>query len=169
MSNTIIDAIKRLELEISNKQTALEELRKMVGEELKPVTSGLKVNNSIVAESSMNKPFPINGATDKKIIFLFQNVFKGGQRMRDLQSTLDEYNGEHLRCDNVVRRMKDTGILSAVKYNNQNKMTFWGLNSWFNFEESDFKIDYSPSKDLLPFNIKTKEIITMDTNDMILN
>jgi hypothetical protein len=163
MSQTIIDAIKRLELEISNKKTALVELKKMIGEEsLAVLDSYDKSLLTSSLESSINKPFPINSRADKKILYLFQNVFQAGMRMSQIQDAMEKYNGSPLRVDNTVRRMKDDGSLSAVKYNNQNKMTFWGLNDWINFDEKDFKSTYKPSEDELPLNMTSSDLISIN-------
>lgn len=160
MSQTIKDAIKQLESEILSKQTAIMELKRMVGVDAPLKTPSVDdLPHSTIIESGMNKPFPINGNTDKKIIYLFKEVFQKGQRMSEIQNTLNKYNGSELRADNVVRRMKDNGQLFAVRYNNQNKMSFWGLKDWINFDEEEFKESYKPKDSELPLNVTHSEVL----------
>ncbi|MGB2528557.1 hypothetical protein [Flagellimonas sp. SN16] len=158
MNKTIEDAIRQLEEEILSKQAALRELKRMTG-----VHYGSNSYNEsdVVAEkeSSLNKDFPIDGRKDQKIMYLFNYVISNGVRMSDLQEFFNQHNKEYEKVSNVVRRLKDGGELVAIKYNNQNKLTFWGLPEWVNKDEQDFKSDFAPKRDLLPIKITSHEII----------
>tara|TARA_R110000744_G_scaffold380507_1_gene501539 strand:+ start:1170 stop:1685 length:516 start_codon:yes stop_codon:yes gene_type:complete len=169
MSKTILEAINQLEKEISQKEAALIELKKMIGVELSNEIKALKPStNYYESDSKINEPFPIKGRPEQKAMFLYSHVFQNGKRMFEIQETIDKYNGDHLRIDNTIRRLKEEGILIGVKYNNQNKLTFWGLREWVNFDEGDYKEQYRPSKNELPLKVVSSEIIT-SKNESVSN
>ena len=58
----------------------------------------------------------------------------------------------------IVRRMKTEGKLVAAKYNNSNKLTFWGLPEWVEkdgTESKNYKGEYRPDQEHLPDSINT--------------
>ena len=163
MNQSILDAIHQLEKDISDKQIALKELMKMVQGDLRD-TKALDLNSPVEfrRESSLNELFPIKGRKDQKIMYLFNNVITNGIVMSEIQLLFNEYNGKPENVANVVRRLKNEGRLSAIKYNNQNKSTFWGLSNWINDVEENFKKEFKPNEGKLPIEIKQTEIIGKD-------
>ncbi len=164
MNTALLEVIKQLELEINNKQLALNELYKMAGIDSTNITFVKPDYDSPfeVKTSSLNESFPKNGRKDQKIVFLFNNVIDSGVVMSEVQSVFDKYNGSNDNVSNIVRRLKEQGVLSAVKYNNQNKLTFWGLSNWINESKNDFKDEFKPNKNKLPLEIKLSEVIGLD-------
>ena len=147
---------------LKEKEILLERLRYIdetllkLGEE-KTNNPYSKIYNAIDAK----KGFPISGRKNQKVLWLFENVFKTGQRFTSIQDTFNKYNGldangKQIGLEGTVRGLKTSGKLTIVKYNQSNKLSFWGLTDWVN--DDDFKDEYIP-KDILPSNIETIEVI----------
>lgn len=109
---------------------------------------------------SVAKVFPINGNRDKQVLWLFENYLEGGIKIKKAEehyeAIVKEYGGRADKITNVARRLKTEGRLVAVRYNNNNGLTFWGLPSWV--EENDFKKEFYPNENELPLEIKASEV-----------
>lgn len=106
------------------------------------------------ANSSENT-FPINAKRDIKIAYILKEVFKRGVTMSVLEDKYTELNSKYEKLSNVIRRLKVSGLLASIRYNNQNTMTFWGLSEWI--EDGDFKEEFKPLKNETPFKIVVVE------------
>lgn len=109
--------------------------------------------------------FPINGRKDKQVIWLFENVFKKGIKLQELQDKYNELKGldskgKEIRVDNTARRLKKQEKLAVVKYNGSNKNAFWGLPSWI--EGNDFDNEHRPNENKLPLDIEFSEVVIGD-------
>ena len=157
MGKSIRDAIQELEAEIAEKQAILNALYKIDGE-----TPGVPVINSSIQQQPDSKdsgnPFPKNSRTDSQVMWLFDNVFKVPQKYSTIQRKFNELLGAEKNVYNVCRTLKKLGLLATVQYNKQNKLSFWGKQEWVG--ESDFKADFKPSIDELPFQIFDTKILT---------
>ena len=93
--------------------------------------------------------FPRQAGADKQLFWLFENYFKKGVKINELQHQFNLFTGDKKRIDNVARRLKREGRLVVVKYNNSNKLSYWGLPNWIrknDFDASDFRCPTSPFK-----------------------
>lgn len=107
------------------------------------------------------KGFPISGRKNQKVLWLFENVFTKGQRFTSIQDTFNKYNGldangKQIGLEGTVRGLKTSGKLVIVKYNQSNKLSFWGLTDWI--DANGYKDKYKP-KEFLPHNIESIEVI----------
>jgi hypothetical protein len=106
--------------------------------------------------------FPRLARNDKKVLWIFENCFKKGVKINDVQDKFNDLNGfdslgNEIRIDNVARTLKKNGKLIVVKYNKSNKLSFWGLSSWV--DKKGFKDEFKPSDEVLPVNINTIEVV----------
>lgn len=105
--------------------------------------------------------FPISEKRPEKVLWLFRNVFKTGLRSFQIQEAFNQFNGlssnsKEIKLEGTLRGLKKSGKLVIVKYNQSNKLSFWGLSEWVN--DDGFKDEYTP-KDYLPNNIENIEVI----------
>lgn len=106
--------------------------------------------------------FPISEKRPEKVLWLFRNVFKTGLRSFQIQEAFNQFNGvstsgKEIKLEGTLRGLKKSGKLVIVKYNQSNKLSFWGLSEWI--EGNDFKNEYKP-KEYLPEVIDSLEIIS---------
>ncbi|CAA0208092.1 hypothetical protein [Tenacibaculum maritimum] len=105
--------------------------------------------------------FPISERNPQKVLWLFQNVFKTGLRSFQIQEAFNQFNGlssngKEIKLEGTLRGLKKSGKLVIVKYNQSNKLSFWGLSDWVN--DDGFKDEYKPLE-YLPNLIESTEII----------
>lgn len=105
--------------------------------------------------------FPISEKRPEKVLWLFQNVFKTGVRSFQIQEAFNQFNGlsstgNEIKLEGTLRGLKKSGKLVIVKYNQSNKLSFWGLSEWI--EDNDFKNEYKPLE-YLPDEIENIEVI----------
>lgn len=114
--------------------------------------------NSSTSNEKVNAGFPKSGRIDKQILWLFENHFTKGIKMSDVNVGYNHFNGtENENVDNITRRLRKEGNLVTVKYNGQNKLSFYGLPTWI--EDNDFKETYRPNEDDLPLGDITSEVV----------
>lgn len=102
--------------------------------------------------------FPLKARKDKQVMWIFENVLKNAVKLDDIQNKFDELNNsDKVVIKNIARRLKKEGQLAIVKYNGLNKASFWGLPSWI--DNNDFKKEYRPNENLLPFTIEKTEVV----------
>ncbi|MCD9580847.1 hypothetical protein [Tenacibaculum maritimum] len=104
--------------------------------------------------------FPISERNPQKVLWLFQNVFKTGLRSFQIQEAFNQFNGlssngKEIKLEGTLRGLKKSSKLVIVKYNQSNKLSFWGLSEWI--EGNDFKDEYKPIK-FLPNKIENIEV-----------
>ncbi len=136
-------------------------------EQLNPNEVGLELKNhnaisEVYNEIDSKKGFPIKLKKAAKLRWLFKNVFTQGLRFQEIQDVFNDYNGldaygREVRLESTVRVLKSKGDIKAVKYNNSNKLSFWGLSEWI--EGDDFKDEYKPKDEFLPTLIESREVI----------
>ncbi|KGO85734.1 hypothetical protein Q765_15055 [Flavobacterium rivuli WB 3.3-2 = DSM 21788] len=123
--------------------------------------SGL--NEIQITDEISSHDFPRNARKEKQILWIFENVLKKGSKINDVQDNYNALTGtaknKQIKITNIVRHLKRSGELSAVKYNNQNRLCFYGLPYWI--QGNDYKHEYQPNQDLLPV-IVSSEIIAGD-------
>lgn len=104
--------------------------------------------------------FPISEKRPEKVLWLFRNVFRTGVRSFQIQEAFNQFNGlsskgKEIKLEGILRGLKRSGRLVIVKYNQSNKLSFWGLSEWV--EDNDFKDEYKPLE-YLPDNIESIEV-----------
>jgi hypothetical protein len=106
------------------------------------------------------KGFPRTGRRDQKVLWLFENVFTTGQQFTSIQDTFTKYNGlkfnKEVRIESAIKNLKSNGKLTVVKYNNSNKLSFWGLTDWI--DDNGFKDEHKPKDEFLPLKIESVEV-----------
>ncbi len=158
-----VDQLKKEKESLLNRVGAINLLLESYGVKIeKPNDSGELfpgVQNN-VSIKKIAKVFPINGGRDKQVLWMFENYFERGIKLRKVQehyeSIVKEYGGRAEKITNVARGLKDKGRLTVVKYNNNNTLSFWGLPSWV--EDDDFKKEFRPDENELPLEVKTCEV-----------
>jgi hypothetical protein len=101
---------------------------------------GESVDGFIVpAHETQNSVFPMKGGTHKQILWLFDNVFTKSVKLKEVADKLEEYKGERIKIDNVVRRMRTDKKLVLVKYDNKQILSWWGKPEWL--DGNDFSAD----------------------------
>ncbi len=118
--------------------------------------------NEIFNAVKNKRGFPISGKKSQKVLWLFENVFKTGQKFLQIQEAFNEYNGldeydNQIKLEGTVRGLKTSGKLAVVKYNKSNKLSFWGLTDWV--DDNGFKDEYKPKEEFLPTTIESIEVI----------
>jgi len=147
---SFIDELKKERGELKKRIDAIDVLLDSYGV--------VSINNSSHSNEKANVGFPRSGRTDKQILWLFENHFTRGIRMSDVNIGYNHFNGTvNENVDNITRRLRKEGNLVTVKYNGQNKLSFYGLPTWV--EDNDFKEIYKPSEDDLPLGDITSEVI----------
>lgn len=101
--------------------------------------------------------FPTNARRDKQILWMFNNVFNNAVKISSIQDKYDELSKSNNNISNIVRRLNKEGKLAIVKYNKQNRASFWGLSEWI--DNNDFKENFKPDENLLPIDIETTEVV----------
>ncbi len=113
----------------------------------------------VVSDTEVWANFPRLAKTDKQLLWLFENYFKKGVKFSEIQNEFNMFVGKKQRVDNIARRLKREGKLVVVKYNNSNKLSYWGLPSWINELNNDFTQINTPSKEKLPHDIYEKKVV----------
>jgi len=170
MSKSILEAIKELESEITEKQAVLRVLKQMNGNGIsQAVTPTESVVEPLFLKSEQvdlhsGKVFPKNSRTDKQVMFLFDNVFKKAEKFATVQKKFNELLGTDKNVYNICRSLKKMGLLGLVQYNKQNKLSFWGKAEWVG--EKDFLDEFKPDADEMPINVFDTKILT-DEEDLL--
>ncbi|AXG73301.1 hypothetical protein DVK85_03275 [Flavobacterium arcticum] len=105
---------------------------------------------NVIFDSSINGVFPMKGGTVKQILWLFENVFSKSVKLKEVVEKLEEYKGENIKIDNLVRRMRTDKKLVMVKYENKQILSWWGKPEWINGNDFDkeYKSDDAPETDI---------------------
>ncbi len=101
-----------------------------------------------------NVQFALPSKPEEQIVHVL-TVFGKAIRLPDLQKLFTETTGNEKSIENTVRRLKDEGTLTAVRYNKANKQTYWALNGWLNENGSDYRDEFKP---LLGFVVTHSEV-----------
>lgn len=146
---------------LREKEILLERLKYIDEMLLKLGHNGNPLHKAYDAISS-KKGFPISGRKNQKVLWLFENVFKTGQRFTSIQDAFNKYNGldpdgKEIGLEGTVRGLKTSGKLAIVKYNKSNKLSFWGLTNWVN--DDGFKAEYVPNDELTNISVESIDVI----------
>lgn len=100
--------------------------------------------------------FPKNGRIDEQIIFLLEkdSVIK---KRSTIEMEIFEYTGVEVKIREQLRRMYNDRKLLQAKYNNSNKLSFYGLIEWAvdrGSKKPGLIQDYEP----LSFGFSAKEL-----------
>ncbi len=168
MNHSIEDTIKIIEAEIKEKQSALKVLYQMVNKPMPPASGNgeVKIESTLFVDDTNGiKQFPKSARTDKQVAYLFDNVFIRAQKFSTIQKKFNELFGSEKNVYNVCRSLKKMGILATVQYNKQNKLSFWGKQSWVG--ERDFKEAFKPDPDEMPIEVNDIKILVDDDLDTL--
>lgn len=105
---------------------------------------------NIMFDASINGVFPMKGGTVKQILWLFENIFTKSVKLKEVSEKLEEYKGEPIKIDNLVRRMRNDKKLVMVKYDNKQILSWWGKPEWISGNDfaSTYKADDAPETEI---------------------
>lgn len=134
----IIAEKKRAYNELGEDIVSLERTLRILGYD-KNNASTIPVN-----EIKVETGFPKKADKKIQVLWIFDNVLKGGVKRADFQKIYEDLSGLQ-KQDNIivsVKRLINANILRGVKYNNTNTLTFYGKIEWI--ENDDFKEAFYP-------------------------
>lgn len=102
--------------------------------------------------------FPKKARRDKQVLWIFKNSLNSAAKLNTIQKKYEELSGTENKISNIARRLKKDGKLVVVKYNKQNRSSFWGLPEWI--DGKDFIDEYRPNENMLPLDIEDTEVVT---------
>ena len=123
------------------------------------IWKSIKRNYSGSFKDTLN--YPTYSTAEQQVIHILTNILRRASKMKEIENVYEEYHKENpentVQIHQVVRRLKTEGLITAIRYNRQNKTTFWGLSEWV--ENKDFKNDYKPKRQSMPVRIFDKEVL----------
>ncbi len=93
---------------------------------------------------------------DNLILNLFNSIGRC-MRLPDVERHYRTQHEDSKPITNICRRLRNEGHLVVVKYNSNNKLSFWGLPTWL--EDSNFKSEYGPDRNELPAGTIKAQVI----------
>ena len=91
------------------------------------IWKSIKRNYSGSFKDTLN--YPTYSTAEQQVIHILTNILRRASKMKEIENVYEEYHKENpentVQIHQVVRRLKTEGLITAIKYNRQNKTTFW--------------------------------------------
>ncbi len=104
-----------------------------------------------------HEDFPVDKPIEEQMLYILRDNIGTAAKISQIQQRYEDLSGSRRNIMPYLRKMKDMDMVRAVRYNNANKLTYWGMPNWM--DGGDYSQNYRPA---IPANYPAQ---TLGKND----